>query len=103
MYVCVPGAARAYDRSIRSTASETVSSSDNLFLSPKPLSGTASYSTITANAEALTPRSEVDFESFANYNKYWGPAADALPETESLSFGFRGHYETREKNSFDRN
>ena len=104
MFVClIPWAARAYDWSIRSTASETVSASDNLFLNVKPLSGFASYSTITANAEATTPTSKFDFDSYVNYNKYWGPAAAALTDTESLAFGFRGHYETHEKNSFDRN
>jgi hypothetical protein len=104
MFLCLmPPAARAVDWSIHSTASETVELNNNLFLSPSPLSGLASYSTISANAEARTPTSKFDFDSYVNYNKYWGPAASMLPETENLSFGFRGHYETFGKNSSDRN
>jgi hypothetical protein len=105
MLLCLmPPAARAVDWSIRSTASETVELNDNMFLVPSPLGGTVrSYSTITANAEALTPTSKFDFDSYVNYNKYWGPGASTLPETENLAYGFRGHYETFGKNSSDRN
>jgi hypothetical protein len=105
MFLCLmPPAAWAVDWSIHSTASETVEVNNNLFLSPSPPGGTlASYSTISANAEARTPTSKFDFDSYVNYNKYWGPGASILPETESLSFGFRGHYETYGKNSSDRN
>lgn len=99
----LPEAVLAVDWSIHSTQSETIEYSDNLFLSPKPIGGTlASFSTISANAEARTPTSKFDFDSFANYNKYWGPGADALPTTETLAFGFKGHYETIGKNPFDR-
>jgi hypothetical protein len=104
MFLCLmPPAARAVDWSIRSTATETVELNDNLFVRPSPLSGIGSYSTISANAEARTPTSKFDFDSYVNYNKYWGPAASTLPETENLSFGFKGHYETYGKNSSDRN
>jgi hypothetical protein len=103
MFLCLMSpAARAVDWSLHSTASETVELNDNLFIRPSPLSGIASYSTITANAEARTPTSKFDFNSYVNYNKYWGPAASTLPETENLSFGFNGHYETYGKNT-DRN
>lgn len=99
----LPEAVLAVDWSIHSTESETVDYSDNLFLSPKPIGGTlGSYSTISTNAEARTPTSKFGFDSFANYDKYWGPGADALPTTENIGFGFKGHYETIGKNGFDR-
>lgn len=104
MFLCfVPPAARAVDWSLRSTASETVELNNNLFLNPSPLPGVGSYSTISANAEARTPTSKFDFDSYVNYNKYFGPAANSLPDTENLSYGFRGHYETYGKNTSDRN
>ena len=100
----MPPAARAVDWSLRSTASETVELNNNLFLSPSPLGGTlGSYSSISANAEARTPTSSFDFDSHVNYNKYWGPGASGLPDTENLAFGFAGHYETSGKNNADRN
>ncbi|SHH50515.1 hypothetical protein [Bradyrhizobium erythrophlei] len=100
----VPPAARAVDWSLRSTASETVELNNNLFLSPAPIGGTlGSYSTISANAEARTPTSKFDFDSYVNYNKYFGPGASTLPDTENLSYGFKGHYETFGKNNSDRN
>src|SRR5580704_11201392 len=104
MLLClVPPAARAVDWSLRSTASETVELNNNLFLSPAPIGGTlGSYSTISANAEARTPTSKFDFDSYVNYNKYFGPGASTLPDTENLGYGFRGHYETYGKNNSDR-
>jgi len=104
MFLCLmPPAAWAVDWSIRSTASETVELNNNLFLSPSPPGGTlASYSTISANAEARTPTSKFDFDSYVSYNKYWGPGASVLPDTENLRYGFQGHYETYGKNSSDR-
>jgi hypothetical protein len=105
VFLCVtPPAARAVDWSLRSTASETVELNNNMFLSPSPPGGTVgSYSTISANAEARTPTSRFDFDSHVNYNKYWGPGASGLPDTENLAFGFTGHYETTGKSSSDRN
>src|SRR5260370_27081201 len=47
--------------------------------------------------------SKFHYDSYVNYNKYWGPGASILPETENLSYGFKGHYETFGKNSSDRN
>src|SRR6202048_4489605 len=104
MLLClVPAAAWAVDWSLRSTASETVELNNNLFLVPSPPGGTVgSYSTISANAEARTPTSKFDFDSYVNYNKYFGPGASTIPETESLGYGFRGHYETYGKNNSDR-
>jgi hypothetical protein len=104
MFLCItPPAARAVDWSLRSTASETVELNNNLFLNTSPVPGVASYSTITANAEARTPTSKFDFDSYVNYNKYFGPAANNLPDTESLGYGFKGHYETYGKSASDRN
>jgi hypothetical protein len=102
--VCLmPPAAFAVDWSLRSTETETVELNDNLFLSPKPIGGTlGSYSTISANAEARTATSKFDLDSNVNYNKYLGPGASTLPETEALNYGFKGHYETYGKNTSDR-
>src|SRR5260370_34431419 len=47
--------------------------------------------------------SKFHYDSYVDYNKYWGPGASILPETENLSYGFKGHYETFGKNSSDRN
>lgn len=104
MLLCLmPPAAWAVDWSLRSTESETVELNNNLFLNPAPIGGTlGSYSTISANAEARTPTSKFDFDSNVNYNKYFGPGASTLPDTESLGYGFRGHYETYGKNNSDR-
>jgi hypothetical protein len=104
MLLClVPPAAWAVDWSLRSVESETVEFNDNMFLSPKPIGGTfGSYSTISANAEARTPTSKFDFDSSASYNKYLGPGASTLPETENLRYNFTGHYETYGKNTSDR-
>src|SRR5258708_26164742 len=104
MLLCLmPPAAWAVDWSIRSTASETVELNDNMFLKTPPLATVRSYSTISANAETLTPTSNFDFDSYVNYNKYWGPGASTLSETENLAYSFKGHYETFGKNSSDRN
>src|SRR5258708_24834023 len=104
MLLCLmPPAAWAVDWSIRSTGSDTVELSDNMFLKTPPLATVGSYSTISANAEALTPTSKFDFDSYVNYNKYWGPGASTLSETENLAYSFKGHYETFGKNSSDRN
>jgi hypothetical protein len=104
MLLClVPPAAWAVDWSLRSTESETVALDSNMFLSPNPIGGTlGSFSTISANAEARTPTSKFDFDSYVNYNKYFGPGASTLPETENLAYGFKGHYETYGKNNSDR-
>lgn len=105
VFLCLMApAAWAVDWSIRSTASETVELNDNMFLSPHPIGGTlGSYSTISANAEARTPTSKFNFDSYVNYSKYWGPGASTLQQTENLGFAFKGHYETFGKNNSDRN
>ena len=97
----VPSAVLALDWSIRTTQTETVEANDNLFLRTLPAVGYGSYSTLTANAEALTETSKFDFDGSSNYRKFFGPAVDGAP-SESLSYNFKGHYETINKNRFDR-
>ncbi len=100
----MPVSASAEDWSLRSTQSETVEFNDNMFLqNPNPGYTVGSYTGITSNAEARTPTSKFDLDSNVNYRKYWGPGAEAAPQTESLSYGFTGHYESYGKNTFDRN
>jgi len=88
---------------VRSTASETVEANDNQFLRTLPAWTISSYSTLAATAEARTTTSKFDFDSNVNFRKYWGPGAEGLPQTENLSYSFRGAYETYGKNGFDRN
>jgi hypothetical protein len=98
----VPSAAYAFDWSIQTTQSESVELNDNQFLRTPPTGGSiGSYSTLTANAEARTYDSKFDLNSDGNYNKYWGPGVDGLP-SETLSYGFKAHYELDGKNNFDR-
>ena len=97
----VPSAAYALDWSIDTTQSETVELNSNQFLRTSPSASLGSYSTLTANAEARTETSKFDLSGDGNYNKYWGPGVDGLP-SESLSYGFKAHYELDGKNNFDR-
>jgi hypothetical protein len=96
----VPSAASAFDWSLKTTQSETVELNSNQFLKSSPAGSVGSYSTITANAEALTPTSRFDFDTDGSYRKYWGPGADGVPE--SLSYGFKGRYEVFGKNRSDK-
>lgn len=97
----LPSAAYAVDWSIQTTQSETVELNSNQFLRTSPAASIGSYSTLTANAEARTSTSKFDFSGDGNYNKYWGPGVDGLP-SETLSYGFKAHYELDGKNNFDR-
>jgi hypothetical protein len=97
----VPSAAYAFDWSIQTTQSESVELNDNQFLRTPPAGSLGSYSTLTANAEARTSDSKLDLNGDGNYNKYWGPGVDGLP-SETLSYGFKAHYELDGKNNFDR-
>ena len=97
-----PSAAFAVDWSINSSLSESVELNDNQFLRTSPAASLGSYSTITANAEARTPTSKLDFDSDATYSKYWGPGTDGLPLTEFLNYGFKGRYEAIERNNSDK-
>jgi len=96
-----PSAAFALDWSLRSTQSETVELNDNQFLRTSPAGSVGSYSTITTNAEALTPTSKFDFDADGTYKKYWGPGADDTA-SEYLNYGFKGHYEETGKDKFNR-
>jgi hypothetical protein len=95
-----PSAASALDWSLKTTQSETVELNDNQFLRSSPAASVGSYSTITANAEALTATSKFDFDADSTYQKWWGPGGDGVPE--SLNYGFKARYEQTEKNVFDR-
>jgi hypothetical protein len=95
-----PSAALAVDWSIISSLSESVELNDNQFLRTPPAGSVGSYSTITANAQALTPTSKLDFDSDATYRKYWGPGVES--QSEFLNYGFKGRYEALEKNTSDR-
>ncbi|SHM85594.1 hypothetical protein [Bradyrhizobium lablabi] len=95
-----PSAASAFDWSLRTTQSETVELNSNQFLRTAPAGSLGSYSTITTNAEALTPTSKFDFDADGSYRKYWGPGANGIPE--SLNYGFKGRYEFYEKNRSDK-
>jgi hypothetical protein len=96
----VPSAASAFDWSLRTTQSETVELNSNQFLRTSPAGSLGSYSTITANAEALTPTSRFEFDTDGSYTKYWGAGANGVPE--SLSYGFKGRYEVFGKNRSDK-
>jgi hypothetical protein len=95
-----PSAASAFDWSLRTTQSETVELNSNQFLRTSPAGSLGSYSTITTNAEALTPTSKFDFDADGSYRKYWGPGANGVPE--SLNYGFKGRYEFYEKSRSDK-
>src|SRR5258708_39899519 len=78
----------ALDWSVNSSLSETVELNSNQFLRSMLAAGTlASYSTITANAEARTPTSRFVFDGDISYQKYWGPGTDGIPLTEYRSDG----------------
>jgi hypothetical protein len=96
-----PSAAFALDWSLSSSQTETIELNDNQFLRTPPAASLGAYSTITANAEALTPTSKFDFDTNASYKKYWGPGV-AGSASEFLNYNFKGHYEVSEKNKFDR-
>jgi hypothetical protein len=97
-----PSAAFAVDWSLSSTQSETVELNNNEFLRTMLAGGTlGSYSTITTNATANTPTSLFTFDGDINYRKYWG-GLDPGQQSESLSGGFRMHYETKHKDKNDK-
>jgi hypothetical protein len=97
----VPTSALAYDWSIKAAESQTVEVNSNLLLRNSPAVAVGSYSTLSANAEASTATSKLDFYGDGNYKKYWGPGIDGSP-SEFLDYGFRARYEHSEKSSTDR-
>lgn len=93
-------AAFAADWSLRTSQIETIDASDNLFLRTTPAAAVGSYSTLTANAEALMPTSRFNIDVDGNYRKFWGPGAEGVPE--SLGWGTHARYEHNEKQRGDR-
>jgi len=100
--VMSPSTAFATDWALNSTLTETVEANDNPFLRAVAGGAFDSYSTIAANAVALTPTSKFTFDGDVNYRKYWGPGVDGV-QSESLSGDVRLHYETTGKDKTDRN
>ena len=99
-----PGPALAVDWSLSSTLSETVELNDNQFMRSMLAGGTlGSYTTIGANALALTSTSRFTLDGDIGYRKYWGPGTEGISQTESDSVGVRAHYETWGKNNDDKN
>jgi len=101
--VCL-GASPVYatDWALNSTLSQTVEANNNEFLRTILAGGTLqSYSTINANAVALTPTSKFTFDGDISYRKYFG-GTEGVP-TESLAGDTKFHYETFGKDPTDRN
>jgi hypothetical protein len=97
-----PGPALAWDWSLSSTMSQTFELNDNQFMRNMLAGGTlGSYTTVTANAVALTPTSRLTIDSDVGYRKYWGPGTEGISQTESDWVGIRSHYETWGKNHDD--
>ena len=101
--VCL-GVSPAYatDWALNSTLSQTVEANDNEFLRTMLAGGTLqSYSTINANAVALTPDSKFTFDGDISYRKYFGGTDGG--QSESLAGDTKFHYETFGKDPNDRN
>jgi len=99
----VPGPALAVDWSLSSTLSETVELNDNQWMRTMLAGGTlGSYTTVTANALALTETSRFTLDSDVGYRKWWGPGTEGITQTESDSLGLRAHYVTWGKNPDDK-
>jgi hypothetical protein len=82
--------------------SQTFEANDNQFMRNMLAGGTlGSYTTVTANAVALTPTSRLTIDSDVGYRKYWGPGTDGISQTESDWVGIKSHYETWGKNHDD--
>jgi hypothetical protein len=97
-----PSTAFADDWSIKAIQSETVEANSNQFLAPTPAGTLGSYTTLSAEAEALTPDSKFDFDANGTYRKYWGPGTENTSQTESTNWGFKAHYELDGENKFDK-
>ena len=101
--VCL-GVSPAYatDWALNSTLSQTVEANDNEFLRTMLAGGTLqSYSTINANAVALTPSSKFTFDGDISYRKYFG-GTEGL-QSESLGGDTKFHYESFGKDPNDKN
>jgi len=97
----MPSAALAFDWSIKASESETVELNSNQFLRANPAGSVSSYTTLSANAEARTATTTFNLDGDGSYRKFWGPGVDGST-TEFLNYGFKAHYEIKEKNRFDR-
>ena len=98
----VPGPALAWDWSLSSTLSQTFELNDNQFMRNMLAGGTlGSYSTVSANAVALTPTSRLTVDGDVGYRKYWGPGTEGISQTESDWVGINSHYVTWGKNPDD--
>jgi hypothetical protein len=94
--------AYAVDWSLNSSLSETVELNNNQFLNSKPAGGTVgSYSNLTADIVARTPTSRFIFDGDINYQKYWGPGAEGIPQTEFRQDGVKARYEITGKDATD--
>jgi hypothetical protein len=96
----------AVDWSVNSSLSETVELNSNQFLRSMLAAGTlGSYSTITTNVEGRTPTSRFIFDGDINYQKYWGPGTEGIPQqqTEFRQDGVKARYETWGKDRTDLN
>jgi hypothetical protein len=90
----LPRPALAWDWSLSSTMSQTVEFNDNLFMRNMLAGGTlGSYTTVTANAVALTPTSRLTVDTDVGYRKYWG-GTEGVTQTESDMVGINAHYVT---------
>jgi hypothetical protein len=99
----LPGPALAVDWSLSSTMSEAVELNDNQWMRSMLAGGTlGSYTTVTANALALTATSRFTIDSDVGYRKWWGPGTEGITQTESDWVGVNAHYETWGKNSDDK-
>ena len=97
-----PGPALAWDWSLSSTMSQTFELNDNQFMRNMLAGGTlGSYTTVTANAVALTPTSKLTVDADVGYTKYWGPGTEGIAQTESDRIGITTHYVTWGKNQDD--
>jgi hypothetical protein len=97
-----PSAALAYDWSLSTTESQTFELNDNQFMrNPSPGWSLGSYTTVNANAVALTPTSQLFVNGDVGYRKYWGPGTEGIAQTQSDWVGINAHYETWGKNRED--
>src|SRR5215510_5012420 len=68
--------ARAIDLSIRGNLTESLSASNNYFLSNKPSGATGeSLTSLGLNFLARTPTTNLLFNGYGSYYKYFGPGA----------------------------
>jgi len=74
-----PSMAYALDWSLKTSQIETIELNDNQFLRTSPAASVGSYSTITADAEALTPLLN-SISTPTQLQKYWDQAPMVLPQ-----------------------